>query len=170
MKKYNNIYLIGLMGSGKTTLGKILSKKLDKDFYDSDQVIEEKLGVNVPMIFEYEGEAGFREREKDSLKQLVGKKNIVLATGGGIILSKSNRDLLSENGIVIYLKSNQKDLIKRMKNDKTRPLLKNGNIEEIIKKLCKEREPLYEEIADFEIVTKNKRIHEVINEIITIIN
>jgi len=170
MKKYKNIYLIGLMGSGKTTLGKILSKKLDKDFYDSDQVIEEKLGVNVPMIFEYEGEAGFREREKDSLKQLVGKKNIVLATGGGIILSKSNRDLLSENGIVIYLKSNQKDLIKRMKNDKTRPLLKNGNIEEIIKKLCKEREPLYEEIADFEIVTKNKRIHEVINEIITIIN
>ena len=85
-------------------------------------------------------------------------------------LSKSNRDLLSENGIVIYLKSNQKDLIKRMKNDKTRPLLKNGNIEEIIKKLCKEREPLYEEIADFEIITKNKRIHEVINEIIRVIN
>ena len=74
MKKYKNIYLIGLMGSGKTTLGKVLSKKLDKHFYDSDQVIEEKLGVNVPMIFEYEGEAGFREREKDSLKQLVGKK------------------------------------------------------------------------------------------------
>ena len=170
MKKYKNIYLIGLMGSGKTTLGKILSKKLDKQFYDSDHVIEEKLGVDVPMIFEYEGEAGFREREKDSLKELVSKKNIVLATGGGIILSKSNRDLLSENGIVIYLKSNQKDLIKRMKNDKTRPLLKNGNIEEIIKKLCKEREPLYEEIADFEIMTKNKRIHEVVNEIITIIN
>jgi len=170
MKKYKNIYLIGLMGSGKTTLGKILSKKLDKNFYDSDHVIEEKLGVDVPMIFEYEGEAGFREREKDSLKELVSKKNIVLATGGGIILSKSNRDLLSENGIVIYLKSNQKDLIKRMKNDKTRPLLKNGNIEEIIKKLCKEREPLYEEIADFEIMTKNKRIHEVVNEIVTIIN
>jgi shikimate kinase len=158
------------MGSGKTTLGKILSKKLDKNFYDSDHVIEEKLGVDVPMIFEYEGEAGFREREKDSLKELVSKQNIVLATGGGIILSKSNRDLLSENGIVIYLKSNQKDLIKRMKNDKTRPLLKNGNIEEIIKKLCKEREPLYEEIADFEIMTKNKRIHEVVNEIVTIIN
>ena len=158
------------MGSGKTTLGKILSKKLDKNFYDSDHVIEEKLGVDVPIIFEYEGEAGFREREKDSLKELVRKKNIVLATGGGIILSKSNRDLLSENGIVIYLKSNQKDLIKRMKNDKTRPLLKNGNIEEIIKKLCKEREPLYEEIADFEIMTKNKKIHEVVNEIITIIN
>ena len=170
MKKYKNIYLIGLMGSGKTTLGKILSKKLDKNFYDSDHVIEEKLGVDVPIIFEYEGEAGFREREKDSLKELVRKKNIVLATGGGIILSKSNRDLLSENGIVIYLKSNQKDLIKRMKNDKTRPLLKNGNIEEVIKKLCKEREPLYEEIADFEIMTKNKRIHEIVNEIITIIN
>ena len=109
MKKYKNIYLIGLMGSGKTTLGKILSKKLDKTFFDSDQVIEEKLGVDVPMIFEYEGEAGFREREKEILKELVSKKNIILATGGGVILSKFNRDLLSENGIVIYLKSNQKD-------------------------------------------------------------
>jgi len=170
MKKYKNIYLVGLMGSGKTTLGKILSKKIDKQFYDSDQVIEEKLGVDVPIIFEYEGEAGFREREKDILKELVGIQNIVLATGGGIILSKSNRDLLAQNGIVVYLKSNQKDLILRMKNDKTRPLLQNGNIEEKIKTLCKEREPLYEEIADFEIMTKNKRIHEVVNEIIRLIN
>ncbi|MDA9299908.1 shikimate kinase [Methylophilaceae bacterium] len=169
MKKYKNIYLVGLMGSGKTTLGKILSKKLDKIFYDSDQLIEETLGVDVPMIFEYEGEVGFREREKDILNKLVGIENIVLATGGGIILSKSNRDLLAKNGIVIYLKSNQKDLILRMKDDKTRPLLKNGNIEEIIKKLCKEREPLYEEIADFEIMTKNKRIHEIVNEIISVI-
>ena len=170
MKKYKNIYLIGLMGSGKTTLGKILSKKLDKHFYDSDQVIEEKLGVNVPMIFEYEGEAGFREREKDILKELVSKQNIVLATGGGIILSESNRDLLAKNGIVIYLKSNQKDLVLRMKNDKTRPLLKNRNVELTIKKLCLEREPLYEEIADFMVVTKNKRIHEVVNEIIRTID
>ena len=170
MKKYKNIYLVGLMGSGKTTLGKILSKKIDKQFYDSDQVIEEKLGVDVPIIFEYEGEAGFREREKDILKELVGIQNIVLATGGGIILSKSNRDLLAQNGIVIYLKSNQKDLILRMKNDKTRPLLQNGNIEEIIKTLCKEREPLYEEIADFEIMTKNKKIHEIVNEIMSVIN
>ena len=170
MKKYKNIYLIGLMGSGKTTLGKILSKKLDKHFYDSDQVIEEKLGVNVPMIFEYEGEAGFREREKDILRELVNKQNIVLATGGGIILSESNRELLAKNGIVIYLKSNQKDLVLRMKNDKTRPLLKNGNVELIIKKLCQEREPLYEEIADFKVVTKNKRIYEVVNEIVRIIN
>ncbi|MBT6355994.1 MAG: shikimate kinase [Nitrosomonadales bacterium] len=168
MKKYKNIYLIGLMGSGKTTLGKILSKKLDKTFFDSDQVIEEKLGVDVPMIFEYEGEAGFREREKEILKELVSKKNIILATGGGVILSKFNRDLLSENGIVIYLKSNQKDLISRMKNDKTRPLLRNGNIESTIKKLCEEREPLYEMISDFEVTTKNKRVHEIVNEIISI--
>ncbi|MBT3827365.1 MAG: shikimate kinase [Nitrosomonadales bacterium] len=169
MKKYKNIYLIGLMGSGKTTLGRILSKKLDKAFFDSDQVLEEKLGVNVPMIFEYEGEAGFREREKDVLKELVSKKDIVLATGGGIILSESNRNLLSKNGIVIYLKSDQRDLISRMKNDKSRPLLKTGNIEAIIKKLCKEREPLYEAISDFEVSTKNKRIHEVVNEIIRMI-
>jgi len=122
------------------------------------------------MIFEYEGEAGFREREKDILKELVSKQNIVLATGGGIILSESNRDLLAKNGIVIYLKSNQKDLVLRMKNDKTRPLLKNGNVELIIKKLCQEREPLYEEISDFKVVTKNKRIHEVVNEIVRIIS
>ena len=169
MKKYKNIYLIGLMGSGKTTLGRILSKKLDKAFFDSDQVLEEKLGVNVPMIFEYEGEAGFREREKDVLKELVSKKDIVLATGGGIILSESNRNLLSKNGIVIYLKSDQRDLISRMKNDKSRPLLKTGNIEAIIKELCKEREPLYEAISDFEVSTKNKRIYEVVNEIIRMI-
>ena len=81
MKKYKNIYLIGLMGSGKTTLGKILSKKLDKHFYDSDQVIEEKLGVNVPMIFEYEGEAGFREREKDSLKAACEQKKYCFGDG-----------------------------------------------------------------------------------------
>ena len=116
MKKYKNIYLIGLMGSGKTTLGKILSKKLDKHFYDSDHVIEEKLGVNVPMIFEYEGEAGFREREKDSLKELVSKKNIVLATGGGIILSKSNRDLLVRkwDSDIFKIQSKRSDL----KNEK----------------------------------------------------
>ena len=92
-------------------------------------------------------------------------KNIVLATGGGIILSKSNRDLLAQNGIVVYLKSNQKDLILRMKNDKTRPLLQNGNIEEIIKTLCKEREPLYEEIADFEITTKIKKFMKLLTKL-----
>jgi len=168
MKKNKNIYLIGLMGSGKTTLGKILSKKLDKTFFDSDQVIEEKLGVDVTLIFEYEGEAGFREREKEILKELVSKKNIVLATGGGVILSELNRNLLSENGTVIYLKSNYKDLVLRMKNDKTRPLLKEGDVESVIKKLCNEREPLYESISDFEVITKNKRIPEIINEIINL--
>tara|TARA_B100000035_G_scaffold150315_1_gene128111 strand:+ start:886 stop:1398 length:513 start_codon:yes stop_codon:yes gene_type:complete len=169
MKKNKNIYLIGFMGSGKTTLGKILSKKLDKIFFDSDQVIEEKLGVDVTMIFDYEGEAGFREREKEILKELVSKKNIVLATGGGAVISESNRNLLSENGTVIYLKSNYKDLILRMKNDKTRPLLKENNIETIIKKLCKDREPLYKSISDYEIATKNKRIPEIIDEIIRVI-
>ena len=158
------------MGAGKSTIGREMANALGRPFLDIDHEVVKSSGADIQWIFDVEGEEGFREREKDILQELVSKKNIVLATGGGIILSKSNRDLLSENGIVIYLKSNQKDLIKRMKNDKTRPLLKNGNIEEIIKKLCKEREPLYQEIADFEIMTKNKRIHEVVNEIITIIN
>jgi shikimate kinase len=126
MKKYKNIYLIGLMGSGKTTLGKILSKKLDKHFYDSDQVIEEKLGVNVPMIFEYEGELD-SVREKRNFERACEKTKYCFSNRGWHHRFESNRDLLAKNGIVIYLKSNQQDLVLRMKNDKTRPLLKNGN-------------------------------------------
>ena len=111
------------MGSGKPTIGRLLSKKLDKDFYDSDYVVEEKTGVKVPLIFEYEGEVGFRKREENVLKDLVNLKNIVLATGGGAILSKNNRKLLKNNGYVIYLKSDCVDLAARMENDKSRPLL-----------------------------------------------
>ena len=111
LKDIENIFLIGLMGSGKTTVGRILSQTLNKDFYDSDHVVEEKTGVKVPLIFEYEGEVGFRKREESVLKDLVCRKNIVLATGGGVILSKNNCKLLADNGHVVYLKSNCEDLV-----------------------------------------------------------
>ncbi len=149
------------MGSGKTTIGKLLSKKLNKLFFDSDYVIEERLGVRVPMIFEYEGEVGFRDRESKVLNELVLKENIVLATGGGIILSPKNRELLSSCGIVIYLKSDYQNLAKRMVNDKTRPLLQNGDIELTFKNLFKARDSLYSSIADYEVDTNNKSIYQV---------
>ena len=106
------------MGSGKTTIGKLLSKNLGKEFYDSDHVVEEKTGVKVPLIFEYAGEAGFRKREESVLQDLVRYKNIVLATGGGIILSKDNCKLLKDNGHVVYLKSTCEDLVARMSGDR----------------------------------------------------
>ena len=125
MKKENNIFLVGLMGSGKTTIGKIIAKKLNYKFIDSDALIEEKTGVKVPLIFEYEGESGFRKRETKILSEIIKMNSIVLATGGGIILSKTNRQLISESSVVIYLNATIKELVKRLANDKNRPLIQN---------------------------------------------
>jgi shikimate kinase len=153
------------MGSGKTTIGRILSKSLNKDFYDSDHVVEEKTGVKVPLIFEYEGEVGFRKREESVLKELVCHKNIVLATGGGVILSKNNCKLLSDNGHVIYLKSNCKDLVARMTGDQSRPLLQEGDLKETLESLFKLRDPMYSSISDYIIETSDKRAKEISSEI-----
>ena len=158
------------MGSGKTTIGRLLSKKLDKDFYDSDYVVEEKTGVKVPLIFEYEGEVGFRRREENVLKDLVNLKNIVLATGGGVILSRNNRKLLKNNGYVIYLKSDCVDLAARMENDKSRPLLQKGDLKETLDNLFKYRDPLYVDISDQIIETKNKRASDITSEIESLLN
>ena len=153
------------MGSGKTTIGRLLSKNLNKDFYDSDNVVEEKTGVKVPLIFEYEGEVGFRKREEKVLKDLVCHKNIVLATGGGIILNKSNCKLLVDNGYVIYLRSNCEDLVFRMTGDKSRPLLQQGDLKETLETLFEFRDPIYTSISDYIIETKNKRANEIAFEI-----
>jgi len=165
LKDTKNIFLIGLMGSGKTTIGRILSKSLNKDFYDSDHVVEEKTGVKVPLIFEYEGEVGFRKREESVLKELICHKNIVLATGGGVILSKNNCKLLSDNGHVIYLKSNCEDLVARMTGDQSRPLLQEGDLKETLETLFKLRDPMYSSISDYIIETSDKRAKEISSEI-----
>jgi shikimate kinase len=165
LKQVENIFLIGMMGSGKTTIGKLLSKKLDKDFYDSDHVVEENTGVRVPLIFEYEGEVGFRKREESVLKELVRHTNIVLATGGGIILSKDNCELLKNNGHVIYLKSTCEDLVVRMAGDKTRPLLQEGDLRKTLENLFSIRDPIYSSISDCIIETSNKRTNEITSEI-----
>ena len=166
MKKENNIFLVGLMGSGKTTIGKIIAKKLNYKFIDSDALIEEKTGVKVPLIFEYEGEAGFRKRETKILSEIIKMNSIVLATGGGIILSKTNRQLLTKSSVVIYLNATIKELVKRLANDKDRPLIQNVDKETKLRELIERRGSLYESIADYIIQTKEKRASEIANEII----
>ena len=167
MHNQTNIFLIGLMGTGKTTVGRQLARKLKMDFYDSDRVIEERTGVDIPLIFEKEGEAGFRKREIDIIDELTQKQGIILATGGGAILHAENRNHLINRGTVFYLKSNLKTLIERTSKDKNRPLLQTDEpVDTILKRLLDERGPLYEETADHIIETANNSIHNVIQAII----
>jgi len=162
-----NIFLIGLMGTGKTTVGRQLSRKLKMEFYDSDRVIEERTGVDIPLIFDKEGEAGFRARETAIIDELTQKKNIVLATGGGAILNAENRNHLINRGTVFYLKSNLQTLVERTSKDKNRPLLQTAEpVEVTLKRLLEQRGPLYEETADYVIETANNSIHNVIQAII----
>jgi len=167
MHNQKNIFLIGLLGTGKTTVGRQLSRKLKMEFYDSDRVIEERTGVDIPLIFEKEGEAGFRARETAIIDELTQKKNIVLATGGGAILNAENRNHLVNRGTVFYLKSNLQTLVERTSKDKNRPLLQTGEpVETTLKNLLEQRGPLYEETADYVIETANNSIHNVIQAII----
>ena len=160
-----NIYLIGLMGSGKTTLGKSLAKKLNRPFIDTDQLIEQKSGVDVSLIFEFEGEMGFRERETKLLSEIALKKEHIVSTGGGIILSKYNRDVIAKSGIIFYLKTQPAELFIRLQNDKTRPLLQGTNLKEKLTKIYAERCTLYEMTADYIIETKNKKISQILTNI-----
>ncbi|HKA43311.1 MAG TPA: shikimate kinase [Burkholderiales bacterium] len=143
-----NIFLVGLMGAGKTSIGKLLAKRLGKAFLDSDQEIERATGVKIPVIFEIEGEPGFRLRESRMLEDLVQGGNIVLATGGGAVLSPQNRKLLARNGIVIYLRAGVPDLWSRTRHDRNRPLLRTAEPLLKLEQLYAERDPLYREIAD----------------------
>ena len=171
MQKQQNIFLIGLMGTGKTTVGRQLSRKLKMEFFDSDRVIEEHTGADIPLIFEKEGEAGFRKRETAVIDELTQKHNIILATGGGSILAAENRKYLTSRGTVFYLKSNLKTLVERTSKDKNRPLLHSDEpIETILQRLLDQRGPLYEEIADYTIETANNSIHNVIQAIIKHLN
>lgn len=163
----NNIFLIGPMGAGKTTIGKQLARQLKWDFYDSDRVIEEKTGVDISLIFEKEGEEGFRLREEKVIGELTQLKNIVLATGGGAVLRQQNRTNLINRGTVIYLSSTINDLVHRTSKDKKRPLLHGPESPKtIITQLIKEREPVYREMADHIINTSNSSIQTVIKAII----
>lgn len=142
-----SLVLVGMMGAGKTTVGKILSRHLGKPFFDSDREIQKQSGATIPVIFEYEGEAGFRKRETEILGKLVRIGHIVLATGGGAILSPENRAMLRASGTVIYLRASADDLWHRTRQDTSRPLLQTDNPRARIGELSVLRDPLYRETA-----------------------
>ena len=145
----SNIFFIGLMGAGKTTVGRALARKLNKQFIDSDHEIEARTGASIPLIFEIEGEASFRQREADVIRDLTGQSGIVLATGGGAILRSENRECLKTRGTVIYLRASIHSILQRTSNDRNRPLLQTPDRRERLEQLAREREPYYMEIADF---------------------
>jgi len=166
MKQTDNIYLIGLMGAGKTTIGRQLAKALQLPFYDSDKAIEEQTGVDISTIFEYEGEEGFRVREQNMIAELTQINGIVLATGGGAILRAANREALTENGFVVYLQCSVDKILQRTKRDTQRPLLNTDNPRERIEKLFSEREPDYLSCADFKIETSSMQSKMVVENIL----
>jgi len=166
MNKTENIYLIGLMGAGKTTIGRQLAKSLQLPFYDSDKAIEEQTGVDIPTIFEYEGEEGFRVREQNMIEELTQLDGIVLATGGGAILREENRKLLMDNGFVVYLQCSMEKILQRTKRDTQRPLLDTSNPRERIEKLFAEREGLYLDCADYKIETSSMQSKVVVQNIL----
>ena len=160
-----NIFLVGLMGAGKTSVGKVLARRLGKVFIDSDQEIERTTGVRVPVIFEIEGEQGFRARESRMLAQLTQRTNIVLATGGGAVLSEFNRTLLAQHGTVVYLRAAPHDLWQRTKHDRNRPLLQTRDPLAKLGELFTARDPLYREIADIIIDTGNQSVSSLANRL-----
>jgi shikimate kinase len=151
-----NIFLVGPMGVGKSTIGRVLSEILGLQFFDSDREIEAATGADIPWIFDVEGEAGFRLREVRMIDQLTRKKNIVLATGGGAVLAERNRKRLRKRGLVVYLRASIKQQVDRTSRDKSRPLLQTPDPEQKIRELMEIRDPLYLELADL-IVDTNRR-------------
>src|SRR3990172_4164573 len=153
MNTHGNYFLIGPMGAGKTTIGRELAKSLKIDFLDSDREIERRTGATIPLIFELEGEAGFRVRESAMINELTQHQGVVLATGGGAILDSANRNKLAARGYVIYLHAGIEQLLKRTAKDHHRPLLQTTDPGTCLRELIEAREPLYREIADLIIET-----------------
>lgn len=164
---HRNIFLIGPMGAGKTTAGKELAKTLDMAFVDSDHEIEQRTGASISLIFELEGEAGFRTRECAMIGELTQRENIVLATGGGAVLDKKNRMHLANRGFVVYLRANLEQLFNRTVKDPHRPLLKTADPKAKLRELMETRASLYEEIADLILDTDGRTPKWLVKKIIS---
>ncbi|HEY7760155.1 MAG TPA: shikimate kinase [Burkholderiales bacterium] len=143
----DNIFLVGMMGAGKTSVGRMLARDLGKQFYDSDHYIETRTGVKIPVIFELEGEVGFRAREASAIEELTALHGIVLATGGGAVLSEANRRVLRARGVVVYLRASANELWHRTRHDRNRPLLQTDDPFARLTELYAQRDPLYREAA-----------------------
>jgi len=154
-----NLILVGMMGSGKTTMGRVLARHLGKEFVDSDEEIIKRTGVTVPHIFDVEGEAGFRQREAAAIRELAGRDNIVLATGGGAVLDENICAILKQSGIVIYLKASAHDLWQRTRHDRNRPLLQTENPYARLVELFQQRDPLYRQVSDIVVQSGKQSAH-----------
>ena len=161
-----NIFLIGPMGSGKTSIGALIAKALAKEFVDTDQEIEASTGVDISYIFDVEGESGFRKREEALVASMTQKKNIVLATGGGAIESEKNRRCLASNGFVVYLETTINDQVLRAKPSRKRPLLENVEPKKKLQELMQKRKGLYESIADTIVNTEGHNSHSLAKQVI----
>ena len=164
-----SIFLVGMMGAGKSTVGVRLARRLDRAFIDADRELEERFGVSVPTIFELEGEAGFRRRESMLLDELTLRSGLVLVTGGGAVLSEANRQMLHARGRVIYLQASASDLWQRLRRDRNRPLLRTANPRERIQKLTADREPLYHAVAHHVVTTSRQPIDQIVDAIVKLL-
>lgn len=166
MRKPGSFFLVGPMGAGKSTIGRQMARALNLKFCDSDREIERRTGADISLIFELEGESGFRKREQEVIEAISAKPDIVLATGGGAVLDPANRLNLSSRGYVIYLHTSIEQQLQRTSHDRSRPLLQTENPEQKLRELMAVREPLYREIADWTIETDGCRAREVVQNII----
>jgi shikimate kinase len=169
MKRSQNLFLIGPMGAGKTTIGKQLAEILKKDFYDTDLEIENRCGASVSWIFDLEGEEGFRQREKKIIEELTDKMGVVIATGGGVVELPENRSRLSARGVVIYLNTSVSQQLHRTSKDKLRPLLQVDDKKNVLEELKENRDPLYRDIADLIVHTEGKGVRQVVSDILELL-
>ena len=162
----SNIFLIGSMGAGKSTIARRLAATLDKEFVDADRELEQRTGVGIPLIFELEGEAGFRKRERELLAELVMRSGIVLATGGGVVLAAENRANLAARGFVIYLDAPVDLLVARVARDRHRPLMQTPDPKATMREIVRVRDPLYRESADIVVRSSHRSSRFVVREIL----
>lgn len=169
MAEKRNIFLVGPMGAGKSTIGRHLAQMLHLEFFDSDTEIEKRTGADVAWVFDVEGEEGFRKREEEAIDDLSQLQGIVLATGGGSVKDKDNRNRLSARGIVVYLETTVDKQLARTQRDKRRPLLQTDDPRDVLETLADERNALYEEIADYTVKTDEQSAKIVANQIIKLL-
>ena len=160
------VFLVGMMGAGKTTIGKSLAKALHREFLDLDHELEARCGVRIPTIFEIEGEAGFRKRECQVLDDCTLRPGLVMATGGGAVLALENRNALRTRGVVIYLRANVDELYRRTSRDRNRPLLATADPRGTLRNLLELREPLYREVADIVMDTGSTSVAQLVAQLV----
>ena len=166
MKPEGNLILVGMMGAGKTSVGRMLARRLKRSFYDSDEEIERRCGVKVPVIFDIEGEAGFRARESQVIAELCELERVVLATGGGAVLAEHNRRRLASHGTVVYLHARPAQLWQRLRQVRNRPLLATAEPQKKLETLYAQRDPLYREVADLVLDTGKQSVQALARELL----